>query len=413
MAVSPGHGFHAVRDEKINWYHQRTSSGIAKLPLDIDTTRNFVAFNFAQLPGQVSIDIQAVEPAYQVALHLSGLSELDSAPQLDAPPIHQLEEERFVQTILIAQTVLLPSAPDDRDDSISRAFDVCLNEFQDLERAYIATTADLQYRVSSRQRLLPLCFYCLLDPLTAHWSKPSLFGLNMAEAIMPPPPSLGAPEIGHMTIRWQRMRRQDPFTVFVPISSAAARSLYIDGDFTEAVIKAYTAAEVLLDTVLVSLAWEEIEFWPDHTLSRDQVVGWFTRRSTLDTRLANCFKGRLKGWDVGNRNKLLYLWRTQVARLRHRTIHAGYRPTEQEAASCIDLGRELEEHLKDLLASDSNRSRYPRTALMYLGRPGLAKRGKYVGKLKELDESSMNLDWTGELIVFRDWLSSQLSRVDN
>ena len=89
-------------------------------------------------------------------------------------------------------------------------------------------------------------------------------------------------------------------------------------------------------------------------------------------------------------------------------MHAGYRPSEQEAWESVGVLGDLEDYLKDLLSSDRNRNRYPRTALMYLGRPGLQRRGKYFGKIKKLDEASLDGDWTGELIDFRTWLDQQI-----
>jgi hypothetical protein len=87
-----------------------------------------------------------------------------------------------------------------------------------------------------------------------------------------------------------------------------------------------SAAEILLDELLLLLLWEE-------GTCPDEASALFKNRET-DTTLkrvkSKLYQTRIGGdWSM-NRDGLIGRWRSSIAELRNRITHSGYEPTQKE-----------------------------------------------------------------------------------
>jgi hypothetical protein len=180
-----------------------------------------------------------------------------------------------------------------------------------------------------------------------------------------------------------RLREGDPFTLY---SERTVRSLtsYTAGEFGDAVIHAAVAAEILLDGLLGLMLWEEGAAPADAA----KVLA-----KSVSERLRSEYHGRLGGsWDQNGAGPL-GAWRRDLATLRNRVVHSGYRPTEAEAGAARRAQNGIDTFIRERLVAAG--VRYWRTAMMLLGIPGLTARGGWTRRVREAYENSGedNNDW--------------------
>lgn len=151
-----------------------------------------------------------------------------------------------------------------------------------------------------------------------------------------------------------------PYWPYVKTRHRAYSLIENQGDLSLGVAMADTAAQLLLDTTLKHLCWEE------SMLPKDCAAIFQT--SALASRIKRFYSGRLGGgWDltgsgaVGRYNDVL-------REVRHRVVHAGYEPTVQEARSAYEALLGLDTFVADRLAATQRT--YPRTARAFLGVEG-------------------------------------------
>lgn len=156
----------------------------------------------------------------------------------------------------------------------------------------------------------------------------------------------------------------------------ARRALHVTGEHAQAVLLANTSAEVMLDVVLALLLWEE-------GLQPSDLTATFEEGKVL-RRVTSEFPKRLKGtWNTSSGP--MGEWYQSAYRLRHRVVHAGYRPTPGEADAAINAVFGLQRLVMDRIATQ--RTVYLRSALMTLGQEGLASRGLWSGKIRAFAEN--------------------------
>lgn len=319
--------------------------------------------------------------------------------------------QQFVlQTIVEVRTVLIHADDGTVQGAIIDAFERVNEELRHLEIAAQLSSKTPLPGSTNRINLFPLIPYSLFDPWMNKWTEVSLMMVNEGFGYFPQyAESLSEDEVQRMTLRWQQLRIRNPLYDYAKASYSAGRLLEFSGDFSLSVVQLHTAGEIFLDSLLLALAWEELEYFDKSTLTRKDVYNWFSKRSSLESRLRKHYHRRLKGWDPEDRSGPLYQWLDEVSLLRNRVVHAGYEATEQEARRAREIMSSLEAFVKDaLLTSDQNRNRYPRTALVFVSREGMQRRGKYSRKIRELDDASLDGDWIGELIEFKAWLNGEL-----
>jgi hypothetical protein len=273
----------------------------------------------------------------------------------------------------------------------------------------------LYYERLSLLTVAPLVLWAELDALAGTFSEvrsyvPARGYISFPKLEKP----ISVEKILELSVRAEMAKRGDPRFVSHERVLKAMQSLYIEGDPAGAVIECHTASEIFFNTLLIALAWEEITFHDQPVLSIEEVARWFTLRSTLSTRLHKYFHPRLDGcWDPAAEKCPLYDWTQSVAVLRNKTVHGGYRPTENEARRALQVFESVQAWTFDLLCRDQNRGAYPRTALVVMGKPGLEKRGVFTKKMRRLHNGSGPEELARALAQFRVDLDARIAESDS
>ncbi len=301
----------------------------------------------------------------------------------------------FTATLIEAVTPLLAEVTEgvvDAQLSVSRAFDRCLEHIEELVTMYAVSSGDHFVTPVSRQTLLPVIAWTTRDAFNANFTSGiGPFLLNIGTSSHAARRVLSLDETKRMwTFLW-RNRRGDPFMSASRNQWRARRALYIEGDTASAVLDAATCCEITFNTVLLLMAWERQE-------PVEQVAIWF--QQTFGKRLRTYFSPRLGGnWDISQTETPLGRWNTDLQLRRHRAIHAGYVPSGAEAKAALAAMDGAVQFLAERVAE--KRTTYPRTAFLFLGTPGLERRGMLTGKTKQfLDQADTEPDW---LVQFQEW----------
>lgn len=414
LAVPPDTGYIGLREEPVPWLSEGPWPPIFR-PLQetyFQRNRNLVIFQVIQKVGQEHIDFSQLNEAIRLAEHDMGR---DADPNDERGPELIQEaasnQKQLLATIMKMTTVLLPTDDNSQRHAISNAFDRCLQELSSLELAYCLTTQDIVYQPTTRNSSTSQCPYFLTDAEREGNAGPYLFLSNDAFGQKRSLPTMLSPDqIEDVRIRQSLHKAGAMQAMYAQWLLNAKRALWTDGDYGASVFQAYTASEIFLDSVLLMIAWEEIDHTPGSNLTLEEVALWVSRRSTIATRVSERFKEHVQPWGVGHAKNPIEQWRTFASDVRNKVIHTGYVPAEAEARRVYEIVVAVERHVKDVLLVDGNRVKYPRTALLQMGRDGVQRRNKYFGKLKQLDEASMEESWLGEFRAFRDRLNLVIAR---
>jgi hypothetical protein len=170
-------------------------------------------------------------------------------------------------------------------------------------------------------------------------------------------------------------------------------SLERDGRFGDAVVSAQTGMEVLLDGLLALMLWEE------GVTPEDAAAGPFSDIG-FEKRVRTHFHRRLGGnWSTTGRG-VMSEWAREVARMRGRVVHSGYRPSANEARRALDITVRVDAFIRKRVME--RRNVYPRTTLLLLGRPGLERAGVWRGRIKEFAErADLEPDWIASFAAWR------------
>jgi hypothetical protein len=159
------------------------------------------------------------------------------------------------------------------------------------------------------------------------------------------------------------------FASYVETRLAGFRALDRDGDYRAAALAFATACEILLDDLLKHLLWHEaVRPEAAATIFADPRSGTVSRSQA---QLAPRVKG---DWNVSGEGAVA-AWQRDVARLRHRVVHAGHNPSRKEAVASRESATALEQYVIERLSGVRNV--YPLTITAMIGRPGMERRGIY------------------------------------
>lgn len=161
----------------------------------------------------------------------------------------------------------------------------------------------------------------------------------------------------------------------------AERHLHHEGEYAAAIVSAATAVEVMTDSLLSALMWEEFQSLPGAPSAKDAAARFEEGKSAV--RVTSELGRRLHG-DWNSPMSPWQRWRSGGAKLRNRIVHGGYQPTRAEADHAIQLAHQLERFTFDRLAARANT--YPRVTLMLVAQSGLERRGKYHGRIRRFSE---------------------------
>jgi hypothetical protein len=123
--------------------------------------------------------------------------------------------------------------------------------------------------------------------------------------------------------------------------------------------------------------------WEENRDPEDAAHAFFAGQG-LTARLRRYYHERLGGnWSLDGANEL-GRWAGELAAVRHKVIHAAYRPTRDEAYAAYQCLDDVGDYLVSRLTHARTLRRYPRTAIGLLGRVGLKDRGVWSRRLEQL-----------------------------
>lgn len=349
---------------------------------------------FHQIEGPGGAEVQRLRALTEVVDSIA-IAESDSGSSDDDGV--SASEPLFTTTIVEACTSQVspdpPPAgamgiPQDQSPR-SDAFMRCLRLVDDLARAYrIATKVPIG--PVTYERVSPFVFLFMgevpwwmdgtemhIDFTNASWAGPSLMMLNHLNlsSLAVGPPVID--EIAMHTRYWHvELSLGGQMSGWREHLVSARRATEIQGDHGAAVVLAQTGGEMFLDMLLGLLMWEE-------GADPAEVAPLFAE-GEITRRVKSEFAPRLGGtWKLDGKGPVA-TWFHQAARLRHRVVHGGYRPTRAEAAQAIQSVYDLQTYAFDRLCE--RRNTYSRATLMTLAQPGLERRGVWSGKIKTFAE---------------------------
>lgn len=198
------------------------------------------------------------------------------------------------------------------------------------------------------------------------------------------------------------LSRGGAFLTYADLRREAQSQRYLHGSDRMALVAVASAGEVLLDTTLLHMLWEE-------HVAPTVAAEYFDRHVGHTARVSRHFPSRLSGgWEPESKTPAgVYL--RDVVRLRHRVVHAGHEPSDAEMERAWVALFELERYLGDRLAHQRNLNRYSRTALAWMGENGLRKRRRWTRRVRELMNDSREPNWIETFARWRTHVDRSLS----
>lgn len=189
-----------------------------------------------------------------------------------------------------------------------------------------------------------------------------------------------------------QIRRSTPFGHYSNLRRKAIELLDARGDHQMAGIVVGIAGEVLLDSLLHVLMWEEGKSPID---ASDQIGDM-----PLKARVTSLYHSRIFGIDWSCRTGPIADFFEKAVYLRNRLAHAGSHAGYEEVSNALGALLALERALGDALADDQNRTRFMRTAILYCGKRGLARRLRLSRRVANLMSSPDEPDWARAMHIW-------------
>lgn len=286
-------------------------------------------------------------------------------------------------TFVDATTCLPDYTPEQLHGVVEEALDRCLRECELFTEGYVHATNDLRIGFFNRATVIPIVPAVLMDPITHRADSHPGIPVNREGSYPADPPlDLTPAQAETIAVRSALTELGHPYLTVEHWRRLAFRALHAEGDFAASIIFAHTAGEVFFDSLLLSLGWEEIRSFRGSALTEENVAGWFSE-FLLPRRLRNQYSCRLQGgWDADRPGNPVFEFEHRVSHIRHRVVHAGYRPTLLEATAAFEAFDTVGTYAVDILARDRNRTRYPLTIALIAGIPRMQARGIFNGNVR-------------------------------
>ena len=197
---------------------------------------------------------------------------------------------------------------------------------------------------------------------------------------------------------------------FIPMAQLieeAQHALHRRGDYRAAITLLYSATEVMFDTLLTLILWEENK-------TPEQAHAECFSEGGLQTRLRRHYAPKMRGnWHL-DRKSVLSDWNRDLASVRHRIVHAGYLPSREEAYQANSSFDALHNFITQRVTIGEFIRQCPVTALSFMGIDGMKQHGRWTRRLERLvDEDQVEWAPTFHRWNLRlDWLRTDAEPVE-
>lgn len=294
-----------------------------------------------------------------------------------------LEPDGLVMTV-----VELVVKADESDAATTAArFDFGLDVIRQVQRAYAALIG--HWTVLVTHELLPLAIPLAVQAADESWAV-SMYVVNetAVRRAIPPTSTLDPDQVSRIADLATSLGNGHPVALHRELRREASVNLWRLGNTRAAVVFAHTSGEVLFDSLLAHLLWEEGEDPQDS-------AGSIFHRVWLAHRIRTQYHNRLGGsWSAGT----VQDWLRDCAGPRHRVVHGGYEPDHEEARVALEATDRLVEFVAKRMQDPKVVERYPRTVIAVRG--PRASDGPYGKRLFALLNSPAEPDW---LNMFGRW----------
>jgi hypothetical protein len=276
-------------------------------------------------------------------------------------------------------------------EELTAALDRSIELIQELQ-TYVALVTGQPVRLISRRTLNPqLCvvtgalyldgrppsFEALVpDFMIEDSAPPSVFGLT--------PEPLTRQELDG--VREIGSRRTVAFSLVAEMRREALVAARLDGNPVLGIAAVASAAELLLSTTLLHCTWEE------RMLPEDAAKLFADRSRSQLKRTIGSLSTRLGGnWSLNGPAEVAEAY--EVAQVRNRVVHSGYKPALLDLEEALIVLQDLERFIGDRLCDPVNLRKYPRTALAWSGPGGIKRRGTHSYWLDLLQHDRTEPNW--------------------
>lgn len=297
-------------------------------------------------------------------------------------------------------TVVESFVPYDEEVDPSDCFDEALRQIRHVQRAYAAV----------EQREVLLVSHGTLPPIVPMWhgTIPD-WGLQPEPGPLVPfflGPTRLTPSDGLGDLTDEKLDRLAPMSRqlteattlgnYTDLRREAMTQLRVHGNWRLAALTVAIAGEIMLDTILLHLHWEE------GTEIQDAArLFMLSERASHVWRVKSCFAELLGGsWSLEAPGPVRD-YHQNVALIRHRIAHSGYDPSHAEAEAALNTLLDLERFVGDRLTHSDNLNVYTRTARAWCGNNGLAERGRLTRRVRELIADPSEPPWSDTFERYR------------
>ncbi|WP_162602194.1 hypothetical protein [Streptomyces sp. CS207] len=350
--------------------------------------RMFASLKFWQLAKSVD-HTEHLQGMLQVIHEVTGLGSVSEG-------IEGVPQETYM-TVVEMVTAQNSDTLHDMPNALHEAFHRCFSVLSDVyAMSRLVTRESLPPRIGIEQ-VQSVTWYGRLpgkgytqDLGGIFWvSPPSYFPSEM----------LDEKEFERLEAHLGRIWNGSPLELVMEHALVARQYLDQQGDYANSVIQAALSSEVLLDSLLGIMLWEEQIGSPGTRAAID--IFDEAKGGGLASRIKREYAPRLGGnWNVVVAGPVRK-WSEDLAHLRGRVVHRGYRPSRAEAERALEASDALLDFVKSRLAAKAKH--YPRTCLMILGEPGLRRLGGWKWVRLFLDATDEHpLRWFSDYSSWRD-----------
>ncbi|MET7549736.1 hypothetical protein ABZS94_28910 [Streptomyces sp. NPDC005500] len=348
----------------------------------------FVSLKFWQVPESLPVGSLHLGPLARVASEITGK---------DYPPDEEIADGAVDSYRTVVEMVTMQNADTiaaSRQDAVNEAFHQCLQVLTDVSSMARLVNGHQDPVVTREQ--IPLALWFGRSPTSSSYDTGLGGILTISAPVDPLSNTLDEQQVERLNAHLWRLWGGSPLELAMERSFEASLYLRRHGDYGNAVIHAALSSEIILDSTLGLMLWEEQLDSPNI----DKAIAIFDdTRGGLASRVRREYGCRLGGtWDQTKPGPI-QAWSRNLARLRGRTVHRGYQPSWQEAVDALAASDELLAFIKGRLAQKTKT--YPRTALLTLGEPGLRRLGGWKAASAYMETQPVPDTWFREYAVWR------------